>query len=169
MDQHQKILQQKGLLDVTLGFIKGTSGLSIRSSTDMTLEVAQNLDQKTIALNFSNVDEVLTRQDSHQRAFLQINFQNGKKLLITDTLFGFKPVLPPGVAVDKLPKVVTTSDMVSVIEAIEEALVSPTHVSEIDTLKKIYAAIVTGAENVGFDCCAEREWLRCMPMIRATA
>jgi hypothetical protein len=56
--------------------------------------------------------------------------------------------------------VVTTPDLVSVFEAIEESLGADNGADqETEILKKVYLAIVTGGEKVGFDLEVERQWL----------
>jgi hypothetical protein len=56
--------------------------------------------------------------------------------------------------------VVTTSDVVSVFEALEEALQDEVfNFEEIETLKKVFESVIAGGERVGFDLATERSWL----------
>ena len=66
-----------------------------------------------------------------------MNFQNSYKVLLTDNLIGFKPQETLGLDMTRIPKVVTTPDLFSVYEAIEESLGSDTQDHEVEILKKV--------------------------------
>jgi hypothetical protein len=98
----------------------------------------------------------MIREDVEGRKFLQVNYHSGLKVLITDTLVGFKPAEIAGLDMGRIPKVVTTPDLLSVFEAIEEGVgVDP----EIETLKKVFFSILLGAESVGFELSNEKKWI----------
>jgi hypothetical protein len=60
----------------------------------------------------------------------------------------------------KVPRGVTTPELVSVFSAIEDGLSSETISEyEIDVLKRVYASIIQGGEAVGFDLAFEKRWL----------
>ena len=90
-----------------------------------------------------------------------MNFQSGKKILLTQNLIGFKPAPSRGLDLTKLPKVVTTPDLLSVVEAIEDSISTmPTQPEELDVLKKVFDSVLRGAEAVGFDTTSERVWMQ---------
>ena len=125
------------------------------------MKISQNTDGKGIAFFIADLEEVIARIDSDGHAFLQINFNSGKKILLTDNLIGFKPSPSRGLDLAKLPKVVTTPDLLSVVEAIEDSMTTdPAHVDEIDILKRVFDSVLRGAEAVGFDTTPERLWLQ---------
>lgn len=146
-------------LDHILNFVDGSKGLRAKLNESGKVQIHQELDGKYFAFVSSEVSEVLHRTDSEGKAFLQLNFRNGNKVLLTETLVGFKPVETFGLDMGRIPKVVTTPDLVSVFEAIEESLGSETNESEVEILKKVYQAILTGGEKVGFDLIFERKWV----------
>ena len=85
---------------------------------------------------------------------------------------GFKPLETSGLDMGKIPKVVTTPDLISVFEAIEDSMSSdatPDH--EVEILKKVFLAILQGGELAGFNLEFERRWMtRLVPSkIRASA
>ena len=125
------------------------------------INLKQKADGKSLRLNLSNVSEVLRRQDSEGKEFLQINFQDSTKILVTQKLIGFKPKEVLGLSFAKLPKVVTTPDLLSVLEAIEDQMSASISADdpETDVLKKIFMAITYGGEAVGFNLEAEKGWL----------
>jgi hypothetical protein len=125
------------------------------------INLKQKADGKSLRLNLSNVSEVLRRQDSEGKEFLQINFQDSTKILVTQKLIGFKPKEVLGLSFAKLPKVVTTPDLLSVLEAIEDQMSASLSADdpETDVLKKIFMAITYGGEAVGFNLEAEKGWL----------
>jgi hypothetical protein len=90
-----------------------------------------------------------------------VNFQSGKKILLTQNLIGFKPAPSRGLDLSKLPKVVTTPDLLSVVEAIEETLsTAPAQPEELEVLRKVFDSVLKGAEAVGFDTTSERVWMQ---------
>jgi hypothetical protein len=125
------------------------------------LSVKQAEDQKTIIIDLDAVEKVLQRVDVDGAEFIQINFKNLTKILMTKTLVGFKPTEVVGFDSHKIPKVVTTVDLKSIILAIEElyeAEESYSTLTEIEVLKKVFQSILSGAECVGFDMKPEKEW-----------
>jgi hypothetical protein len=130
--------------------------------TEVELELTQKEDMKKIVIDFEQIEKVLTRQDVDDSKFLQINFTNGTKILITKSLVGFKPNQLVGFDLTKIPRVVTTIDLQSVSKAIEDLFDSEDTYetqTEIEILKKVYQSILYGAENVGFKMQAEKTWL----------
>jgi hypothetical protein len=130
--------------------------------TEEKLELTQKEDMKKIVIDFEHIEKVLTRQDVDESKFLQVNFTNGTKILITKSLVGFKPNQLVGFDLTKIPRVVTTIDLQSVSKAIEDLFDSEDTYetqTEIEILKKVYQSILYGAENVGFKMQAEKTWL----------
>lgn len=126
------------------------------------LELTQKEDLKKITIDFEQIEKVLVRQDIDGSKFLQINFAHGSKILITRTLVGFKPNQLIGFDLTRIPRVVTTIDLVSVAKAIEDLFDSEETAesrAEIEILKKVYQSILYGAEGVGFKMQAEKTWL----------
>lgn len=128
---------------------------------DNKIVIQQSEDQKKISINIAEIEKVLSRVDFDGSQFLQVNFQNQLKILITKNLVGFKPVETIGFDSQKIPKVVTTIDLVSIVTAIEDLYDSEDSqqtMIEIEVLKKVFQSILTGAESVGFDMRAEKMW-----------
>jgi len=142
-------------------YVTQHSTLKLNWVNDQKIQIYQKTDHRTISLNLSDVTEVLTRSDHEGDQFLQLNLSHDRKLLITKNLVGFKPAQVTGLDMARVPKVVTTVDLASVIEAIEELLTSDqqTALIEVDVLKKVYHAIVFGGEKVGFNLDNEKRWL----------
>ncbi|KYG67411.1 hypothetical protein AZI86_10505 [Bdellovibrio bacteriovorus] len=147
-------------LDHILNFVDGSKGLRAKINESGRVQIRQDLDGKLFSFNSTDVSEVLHRADSEGKPFIQVNFKNSTKVLLTETLVGFKPCETLGLDMARIPKVVTTPDLVSVFEAIEESLGADGGADqETEILKKVYLAIVTGGEKVGFDLEVERQWL----------
>lgn len=147
-------------LDNILNFVDGSKGLRAKINESGRVQIRQDIDGKVFSFIAQEVQEVLHRADAEGKPFVQVNFKSGSKVLLTDTLVGFKPEEILGLDMSRIPKVVTTPDLVSVFEAIEESLGADSVVDhEIEILKKVYTAIVSGAENVGFDLAVERKWI----------
>lgn len=160
MSESQVPPRMNQMLDEILQFVDGSSGLRSLSANTGTVAVVQKVDSKTFKFDSTHLSEVLRRTDADGKSFLQINFSNGSKVLFTDTLVGFKPRETVGLDMSKIPRVVTTPDLVSVYEAIEESLSAenpPEH--EVEILKKVFVSILHGAESVGFDLNEEKGWI----------
>ncbi len=144
-------------------FVAKSSGLRSRTAEgDQQVFISQSADGKVIAIAIVELEEVIHRVDSDGQVFLQVNFNNGKKILLTQNLIGFKPAPSRGLDLSKLPKVVTTPDLLSVVEAIEDTITTTPAVpaEELDVLKKVFDSVLRGAEAVGFDTTSERIWLQ---------
>ncbi len=144
-------------------FVSKSSGLRSRlAEGEQRVHISQSADGKVIAIAVADLEEVIHRVDSDGQVFLQVNFTNGKKILLTQNLIGFKPAPSRGLDLSKLPKVVTTPDLLSVVEAIEDTITTTPAVpaEELDVLKKVFDSVLRGAEAVGFDTTSERIWLQ---------
>lgn len=142
-------------------FSKDSKGLFLMENKEAeTCEVYQNQDKKYISFKKNQIENVLRRKDLNHEDFLQIDFYNGAKILLTSDFVGFAPAHCEGLDSQKLPKVVTTLDLISVIEAIESSLYGQEHYEEkLDDVKLFFEAIATGAEAIGFNLAGERLWV----------
>ena len=120
----------------------------------------QDYDRKKLSFALEDVKKVLERKDYRGQSFLQVNFKNGKKILLTHEFVGFSPAVGVGIDVYKLPKVVTTADILSVIEAIESSIYGTDQYQEsLYEAKMFFESIAAGAESIGFDLTGERLWV----------
>jgi hypothetical protein len=156
--------KQLECLTQILDFVSKSPGLHRRASATGELEVEQAIDGKSILIAPEKIEEVLLRSDVEGRDFIQINFVGGVKILMTESLIGFKPLQLAGLDLSKLPKVVTTPDVNSVFDAIQEALhLGDENSDEVFVLKKVFDAVVAGGEAVGFNLTAEKAWISRVP------
>ncbi len=170
MDQNKELVSQHDLLSIIEDFVSKSGGLVIDKDDGGAIAISQKNDSKSIKVKTSELIDVLSRKDSEGKEFVQINFTTGKKILLTDQLIGFKPFPIPDLDVSKLPKVVTTVDLLSVFEAIEDAVSTTTsRPEEADTLKRVFNSILLGGEDAGFDLSTERLWLRRLPGVISKA
>ena len=124
------------------------------------ITLLQSHDKKTISFCLGDVKKVLERKDCNDQSFLQVNFKNGKKILLTQEFIGFPPAIGVGIEIYKLPKVVTTADLFSVIEAIESSIYGTDQYQEsLHEAKMFFESIAAGAESIGFDLTGERFWV----------
>ena len=132
----------------------------IRDTKDGVFKIHQRKDKKSLSFYSKDIENVVDRKDAHQNLFLQVNFNDGKRVLFTEKLVGFAPAACNGLDMSRLPKVVTTPDLLSVIEAVESALYGEDHYEEnFEELKLFFESISCGAEAIGFDVAAERLWV----------
>lgn len=174
MDNARELVSQNDLLMILMDFIGASSGLSAKRLDQECVMLSQKADSKMLKIKVTDLLDILLRKDPEGKEFLQVNFTSGTKILITDQLVGFRPMAAGDLDLGKLPKVVTTLDLMSVIEAIEEcasAQGAGTEADDLNTLKKVFGAIVGGGEAIGFDLSQEKSWLKRLPsnFVRASA
>jgi hypothetical protein len=147
-------------LDNILNFVDASKGLRARLNESGQVQIQQDVDGKVFSFNAKDVVDVFHRAGSDGKPFIQINFSSNAKVLLTESLVGFKPIEIVGLDMTRIPKVVTTPDLISVFDAIEEALSADNGVDhELEILKKVYTAILSGGEKVGFDLGVEKAWI----------
>lgn len=152
-------------LNNILSFVDRTTGLKASMDEDGKVQILQDLDGKSFQFDSLDVMEVLNRLDADGRPFIQINFRDTNKVLLTDNLVGFKPCETIGLDMNRIPKVVTTPDLKSVLDAIEDTLGAEQTEHEVEILKKVYYSILAGAERIGFELPFER---RCLERLIST-
>ena len=149
--------------DIIKCFLSQTQKLSmLEEDEEEKITVFQNYDKKTLSFYESDIEKVLERKDYSEEAFLQVDFKNGKKILLTNEFVGFSPAVSTETEMEaqKLPKVVTTADLLSVIEAIENSLYGTDQYHEsLHDIKLFFETIASGAESVGFNLVGERLWV----------
>ena len=158
MNNSDKLGSSENLLEQIFKYVDGTESLSFAESdlSDYFI-IEQKVDSRRITVNKFDVEEVLSRTDEDGQEFLQINFVSGKKILLTQKLVGFRPLTMFGLDMDKLPKVVTTPDIMNIFDAIQESLCHEDNSSEeLEVLRKVYDSVVCGGESVGFNLDEER-------------
>ena len=172
MNSDKEMVSQLDLLTIIEDFIGKSSGLSLTDKTNSDVSVWQKGDSKKIKIKKMELSDVLLRKDGEGKEFVQINLSTGRRILLTDQLVGFKPIPVAELDVAKLPRVVTTLDLLSVFEAIEESFTATNSTSPNDdseTLRRVFNAILLGGEDVGFDLSTERSWLKRLSIVPARA
>lgn len=147
------------LVEVLEDFIATSNGLEFRV-TDKQIVILQTEDQKEMNFPEENMKDIFLRKDRDGKSFLQLNFLSGEKVLVTESLIGFKPIMEEGNDYGKLPNVVTTPDLLSVFEAVEECLRFKDNFDELGMLRNVYNAILLGAEKIGINMTEEKEWIK---------
>jgi len=148
------------MLEEIVRYVEKSSGLSVTKLEPEEVCIHQRIDGKNFQFTMNKLAEVLERADADGKPFIQVNFTSGSKVLFTDTLVGFKPRETLGLDMSKIPRVVTTPDLMSVLTAIEDGMSSENIAEfEVDVLKRVYSAIIQGGEMAGFDLSAEKTWL----------
>lgn len=146
-------------------FIQSSAGLEVLDSQSTDFAIRQKVDLKSIVIKIDQIQNLIQRADTEGVPFLQVNLKDNKKILITENLIGFKPAVLGGLDTSRIPKVVTTQDLRSVFDAIEEALyLNENPNEEIQLLKKIFDSVIAGGEHIGFDLNRERSWLLRLPI-----
>ena len=146
-------------------YVNSTEGLRF-SESDLSdyFIIEQVVDKHCIKINKFDVKDVMVRRDENNNEFLQVSFVSGKKVLLTEKLVGFRPVSLFGLDMNRLPRVVTTPDVMSIFDAIQEILCDELHsLEELEVLRKVYDSVVCGGESVGFDMSVERKLFSRIP------
>lgn len=184
MDCTTATSKQLELLNTIHDFVRRSKELDSNLVDPSILKIRQCVDGHTIFIDAGRLQDILMRNDADGRSFVQVNFHDNLKILITERLIGFKPVVRRAaqtavgganstsaaalgsstVSSNKLPRVVTTPDLLSVLEALEDAAESADR--DLTVLRELFDSIVCGAERVGFDVSKEKAWL--LPYLGAT-
>ena len=148
-------------IQILQDFLKKNKGFSFMRDIKIgVIKLYQRKDKKSIVFNERDIEKIIARKDTNGDIFLQINFINRKRILLTKKLIGFAPAACSGLDMNKLPKVVTTPDLLNVVEALESALCGEDSYEENFTeLKLFFESISCGAEAIGFNVAAERLWV----------
>ena len=162
-------LHQDKLIENIAHFIDKTSGLAINWCDEISININQLSDNKSLPIRIQSLNNVILRKDSRSRDFVQIDFSNGSKVLLTQQLIGFKPYPIHGLDMREVPKVVTTTDLYKVFQAIEETLALDGSDIELNLLSHIFRSILKGGEMVGFDLRKERSCFHRLFYFTATA
>jgi hypothetical protein len=164
---NKELVSSQDLISIIVDYIAKSSGLSWSIDSDTKYTISQKTDAKQVQINRSELSDVLVRKDSDGKEFVQVNFASGKKILLTDQLIGFRPQPYNDLDLSKLPRVVTTLDLLSVFEAIEEAYsASEDKPEDTEMLKKVFQSILLGGEEIGLDLTTEKTWLRRLAQVR---
>ncbi len=148
-----------------IGFVRASSGIELTELQSEEIVLVQKVDSKSISIKVCEIQNLISRADTEGVPFLQVNLNESKKVLITENLIGFKPAFLSGLDPARIPKVVTTQDLRSVFDAIEEALyLNENPNEEIQLLKKIFDSVIAGGEQIGFDLNREKSWLLRLPI-----
>lgn len=151
--------QQKLVAEIQR-FLRGASGLNGLRIDVYRFQVCQHIDNKAIVIDGRKISDVILRSDVAGDEFVQVNFEDGKKILLTNTLIGFKPTPCRGLEAARIPRVVTTPDVLNVFEAIQDAIhLSGADSDDVVMLKRVFDSVLSGGEAIGFDLAAERAWL----------
>ncbi|MBC6415163.1 MAG: hypothetical protein GDA46_02070 [Bdellovibrionales bacterium] len=127
------------------------------------IEILQSHDRKSIFFIAKDIEKVLKREDEKGESFLQVNFKSGKKIILTEEFIGFPPSSCVGLSPHRLPKVVTTADLLSVIDAIESFFYGKDEYQEsLHDVQLFFESIASGAEAIGFNLIGERLWVEKM-------
>ncbi len=161
--KHLKQVHQDESFQAIVDYVKSASGYGVQADT-VKVTLVQSTDGKVLTISKESLKSVLKRKDDNGQPFLQINFEDGNKILVTENLIGFRPEEIPELDMRRIPKVVTTPDLRSIFDAIQEALHSQEEAqSELEILRRIFESVITGGEAIGFDLASEKEWLRRIP------
>lgn len=153
-------LKTSALLQKIFEFLSSSQGLRYVMSDSGIMTIRQLADKKNFKFNVFDLSDVLSREDAQQKSFLQINFSSGVKVILTENLIGFKPSEVSGVDLTKIPKVVTTPDLRSVYEALEDLIAADnTNPGEALVLRKVFISILEGGEKAGFNLEDDRNLL----------
>lgn len=156
----KKILNESHYADTIIQFVKKAKGLNFYRDKIKEIGICQLIDGKCLNFKESDVEEVLHRKDSKGESFIQVNFYGDKKIILTDRFIGFKPFPVQGLDMTKLPKVVTTPDLLNFIEVIEDSMYEmDVSAMEVRDIRRYFEAVLLGAEKIGFHLIYERIWV----------
>ena len=135
-----------------MNYLEKHSELTILKKKSDFIKVKQPDDQMNLTISFSEIDSTYVQIDSLGKKYLQINLNDGGRLLLTQRVIGFEAKKDSRLRSGFLPDVVTTLDLLNIMEAFESSL-RDGHQSEEEQylLNKAFRAIAKGATRIGFN------------------
>ena len=143
-------------------FLFGSPKMSVLEEKNFgnRITLFQEHDKRSLSFYEEDLEKILNRRDSKGEEFLQLNFKDEKKIIVTKEFIGFPPAHCVGMSSNQLPKVVTTVDLLNVIDAIESSVYGTEQYQEsLRDVRLFFESIASGAEAVGFDLSSERLWV----------
>jgi hypothetical protein len=81
--KEKRMVEKSKHKEVIIGFVSQAHGLETKYDLQH-MEILQTIDRKKLSFTFDQIEDVLVRDDSQEKPFLQLNFSSGDKILITD-------------------------------------------------------------------------------------
>lgn len=134
-----------------LNFIKKASGLKIKQQDKYFIIIEQLEDKSCLKVFFHNISYISFAKDDTGGQYIQIDFLNKTKCILTDSLIGFSPVKSLLLNKNALPEVVSSIDLLNIIEAFEANLRNSGEAEEFLFLNQVYHAVLNGGKQIGIE------------------
>lgn len=136
---------------ILLNFINKAKGLRIKKQDKNIIVIEQLEDKSCLKIFFHNIHYISFAKDSVNGQYMQIDFTNKTKCILTDNLIGFAPVKSLLLNKNALPEVVSSIDLLNIIEAFEAHLRNSGVAEEFLFLNQVYHAVVNGGKQIGIE------------------
>ncbi|MBE8162641.1 MAG: hypothetical protein HAW63_01470 [Bdellovibrionaceae bacterium] len=134
-----------------LSFINKASGLQIKKSTNDYIIIEQLEDKSFLKIFFHHIDYISFSKDARKESYIQLNFINNTKCILTSDLIGFSPVKSLLLNKNSLPEVVSSIDLLNILEAFEASLRNSGNSEDFLFLNQVYNAVLNGGKKVGME------------------
>lgn len=134
-----------------LQFIKKTEGLRIKQQAQYYIVIEQIEDKSFLKIFFHHISHISFSSEKQNGHYIQVNFTNHTKCILTNHLIGFAPVKSLLLDKNALPEVVSSMDLLNIIEAFESNLRNSGEAENFLFLNQVYHAVLNGGKQVGIE------------------
>lgn len=137
--------------NILLQFIKNAKGLRVKQQGQNFITIEQLEDKSFLKVFFYQIRHVSQSPESNKDSYIQINFTNNTKCILTDNLIGFAPIKSFLLDKNALPEVVSSMDLLNIIEAFESNLRNSGEPEDFLFLNQVYHSVLNGGKHIGIE------------------
>ncbi|MBE8221821.1 MAG: hypothetical protein HAW60_03740 [Bdellovibrionales bacterium] len=137
--------------NILLNFVSKADGLNIKQQTSDYVIIEQNEDRSFLKVFFNNISCITFSKKEQGECYIQLNFINNTKCILTNGLIGFAPIKSILLDKNSLPEIVSSIDLLNIIEAFEDSLRNSGESEDFLFLSQVYHSVLNGGKNIGIE------------------
>lgn len=137
--------------NILLNFIKKATGLRLKQQSNNYIIIEQLEDKSFLKIFFHHISYISCSKEKQGDHYIQLDFTNNTKCILTNNLIGFAPIKSLLLKKNCLPEVVSSMDLLNIIEAFESNLRNSGEPEDFLFLSQVYYAVLNGGKNIGIE------------------
>lgn len=134
-----------------LSFINKAAGLRLKQQSHNYITIEQLEDKSFLKIFFHHISYISFSKETSNKNYIQLNFTNNTKCILTNNLIGFAPIKSLLLEKSSLPEVVSSMDLLNIIEAFEANLRNSGEPEDFLFLSQVYHAVLNGGKKIGIE------------------
>lgn len=155
MTQKEELMKTATIItehkNTLLSFIKKTRGLRVKNQNLTSITIEQKEDKSFLKIFFHQISHISLASETKKEDYIQINFINKTKCILTESLIGFAPIKSLLLDKNSLPEVVSSIDLLNILEAFEANLRNSGEIEDFLFLNQVYHAVLNGGKHIGLE------------------